>query len=167
MWCSEKSGSYGKGLANTQKDPLRVERTGRLGEMALAKVAGLCVDLEYKENGDEYDFCVGGVSIDIKTSTRCTGYGLIYANSYWSNRKQRLSDRYVFAYVENDNQQERVAEVILVGYIKSPLLKNRPTVPGFKRGGHMNYLIYYHECLPIVQFIEGVKIFQEKCIQWQ
>ena len=164
MWASEKTGNYGKGLANTSKDPMRVERTGRLGEMALAKITGLGVDLAYRVRGDKCDFRVGRVKIDVKTSTRCTGYGLIYAQSYWSKRELKLSDRYVFAYIEDDDPDNLSATVILAGYIKSSTLKDRPTVPGFKGGGHQNYLVYYHECLPISQLLEGVKIFRKECV---
>ena len=55
MWCSSKPGNYGRGIANTDNDPKKVERTGKLGEIALAKIFKLPVDIEYKTHGDKTD----------------------------------------------------------------------------------------------------------------
>ena len=164
MWSSTKPGTYGRGLANEDGDPGKAERTGRLGEMALAKLLGLQVNLEYTELGEDCDFMIGPIKVDVKTSMRCTGYALIYASSVWSKRDIRVSDRYVFGFIESDDREKMIASVVLTGYIKSSLLQGRPMVPGFKHGGHRNYLIYYHESLPIIDLVVGVKFFQSNCV---
>ena len=70
MWCSEKTGEFGEGVGNTDKDPKWVERMGRLCEMGFSIWSGLPANLEYIKGGDKYDFIVHGKTIDVKKSYR-------------------------------------------------------------------------------------------------
>ncbi len=79
MWANTKKGAYGKGLNNTNSDPHRVERLGRLGEMAMARHLGVEPNLDYKKYGDDRDFTYKGLKVDVKTAFRDYGAGLVYA----------------------------------------------------------------------------------------
>jgi hypothetical protein len=56
LWANTKKTAYGKGILNSEQDKTRTERTGILGEMAFAKIAGLVVDATYSEGGALHDF---------------------------------------------------------------------------------------------------------------
>lgn len=157
MWASSKKGNYGKGLSNTSDDPLKVERTGKLGEMAFARLCGLGVDLSYRKFGDDCDFTLLGLKIDVKTSLRNQGFGLIYAQAPGGRLMDIKCDRYVFAHIESDDKDSKTAIIVLSGYIKRLHLVDRPLVPGWRGGGHRNYLIYYHELEPIEKIVSAVR----------
>lgn len=157
MWSSSKKGNYGKGLKNTAEDPKRVERSGKLGEMAFARLCGLGVDLSYRKLGDDMDFSIMGIKIDVKTSLRNQGFGLIYAQAPGGRKLDLKCDRFVFAYIADDNREEEEATVVVVGYVKKLALENRPLVPGWRGGGHMNYLLYYSECEPISKILSATR----------
>lgn len=154
MWSSTKVGTYGSGLINTPDDPRRVERVGRLGETALAKLCGLGVDLRYHQGGDKHDFEIFGLTVDVKTSAKYCGYGLILAENEERRKIHPKCDRYVFAFVESDNRNAQQATVVIAGYCTRLSLLTRPSIPGFHGGKHRNYLIYFHELLPIGKIIQ-------------
>src|SRR5260221_9217812 len=69
MWANTKTGEWGSGLANTEGDPRKVERTGRLGEMALAKLVGIPIDLAYRVYGDDRDATLlRNIKVNMKTA---------------------------------------------------------------------------------------------------
>lgn len=69
-WSNKKAGAYGSGTQNTKSDPNKIERIGKLAEIAFAKIYNLGVDLSYREYGDNYDFKTDNYSIDVKCSTK-------------------------------------------------------------------------------------------------
>lgn len=101
MYANTKTGHYGRGMINRPDDPRRVERIGRLGEIALAKVMACGVDLNYLENGDTCDIVHQDYKIDVKTSERLPEYycGLIRASTNDTTKIFKLkSDIYYFAF---------------------------------------------------------------------
>lgn len=157
IWSSTKTSRYGKGLGNTADDPLKVERTGKLGEMAFAKLCGLGVDMTYREFGDDCDFALMGLKIDVKTRMINEGFGLIYAVAPGGRPIKLNCDRYVFAHIENDDLQNKTADIVVTGYIKKSHLDNKPPVRGWRNSGHKNYLIYYYEMEPIERIVSAVR----------
>lgn len=147
MWANQKTGLYGSGLANSEKDPRIAERYGNLGEIAFAKVFGLEVDFSYKLGGDKQDFILLNASVNVKNATHNYGAGLICAISE-KGRKLPLNDIYVFSFTANENRNAKQAKVIIVGWeLKDNIIK-RPTVPA-RKGNHRNYDIPYNELKPI------------------
>jgi hypothetical protein len=65
-WSNKKKGTFGRGIANTKKDPSRVERMGMLGEAAVGIVFRKEPDYDYKELGDKLDFPLLGKTADVK-----------------------------------------------------------------------------------------------------
>lgn len=146
MMANSKTGAYGKGIANTKSDPYKVERIGRLGEMAFAKLYDRYVDFTYYSKGDEYDFINDhGQTLDIKTACNCYGSGLIRVQE--GSRIFPLGcDYYMFGFLKNENIQLNQASIVIVGWIsKNEILKNfNKLVPSkSKYSSHMNYEIPY------------------------
>jgi hypothetical protein len=157
MWANKKKGSYGKGLVNTEDDPYKTERTGKLGEMAFSKLYQFPMDLAYREGGDNQDFICNNMKVNIKTSTKKPWYaaGLVTAGHYRGNEFVPLEikhDFYVFAYVEMEDKKANNASVVLVGGCDKATLINREMKRAIK-GYHMNYQIPYSELTEINKII--------------
>lgn len=157
MWANKKKGSYGKGLANTEDDPYRTERTGKLGEMAFSKLYQLPVDMSYREGGDDQDFVFNGKKINIKTSTKKPWYaaGLVTAGHYRGTEFVPLQikhDYYVFGYLEMEDKKANIASVVFVGGCDKNTLVNREIKRAIK-GYHMNYQIPYLELTDIDKIV--------------
>jgi hypothetical protein len=146
MWSSSKPGEYGKGIANTEDDPLKVERTGKLGEMALAQIIQEPVDFEYRKLGDAYDFIIDKYTVDIKTATKLPSYNASLITAVNENGKMLdiKCDYYVAAYINHDDRQSKRAEVIIVGVMSSQQIKRLPRKPA-KKGKHLNYEMSYSD----------------------
>lgn len=154
-WSNTKTGHYGKGMINTESDAHRVERTGMLGEMALAKLFNLDVDIRYIHMGDKYDFIIGGsATLDVKTATKNIGSGLIYA------RKNRLApvmeltkDIYVFAFIEYDDLSSKEAMINIVGYIKGKDISDDLYQGRAQGSEHYNYEVSYFKLKPLEKLL--------------
>ncbi len=154
-WSNKKTGRYGKGLANGNADPHRVERFGLLGEMAYAKVFGESVDVGYTYGGDKYDFLLGRFKVDIKNSMANRRVGLIYYRNDWGKVVPLSKDIYVFAYT-CENRQSRTARVFLIGYCGLTDVESKGNIAkGIARGSkHFNYEVAYSCLYPIGDLLE-------------
>ena len=121
QWNNEKVGKYGKGLANREGDPCRVERIGLLGEMAVSILFDLGVDVEYKEYGKKNDFTLKGYTVDVKTSHKLKGgrqTSYIYAGKdegeILSNPIK--SDLYICCTLEWEKRKEGRASLLIIGW---------------------------------------------------
>lgn len=150
MWSNTKKGFYGKGMLNSKKDPFRVERTGRLGEMALSKYLQVPINDEFLQFGDETDFVYNNLKIDIKTAHKKPSYeaGLIRAMSYSGKKISLTSDIYVFAYIIEENKNTKSAKIKLVGWANKIDIEKLPLQPA-KVGDHKNYEVPYSKLKPI------------------
>jgi|694.fasta_scaffold18657_10 hypothetical protein len=151
MWANKKTGTYGRGLANTKEDPYKVERTGKIGELAFSKVFGLPVDFTYREGGDKYDFIdASNKTIDIKTSMKRPWYdaGLIRATNEGKIPMNLNCDLYVFAYLLLDEKSKKQASVILIGASEKEEIIKREKFPA-RKGSHLNYEVPYKEMISI------------------
>ena len=148
MWCSSKKGQYGHGLINTPCDPTKVERIGRLGEMALSLVTGLQPDFGYIKNGDASDFI--GTKIDMKTASKYPRYetGLIQAINERGVKLPLKNDIYVFGYVIKDDITNHLANIEIVGWQTKEFIEKLPIVIA-RMGSHQNYEVPYKNLLPI------------------
>lgn len=156
-WSNKKTGHFGRGLINSKDDPCKVERIGLLGEAALAQYINQKVDYEYKEGGTPFDFNLNGLNIDIKTAARNYGCGLIRAVSDRGSVVELKSDIYVFAYLEVENRDEKMATVVLTGWEEKCKIEKMKTVPA-RIGNHLNYELSYQNLNPI----ETLKNFRKK-----
>lgn len=153
MWCSKKSGEWGRGLINSKTDKRRAERTGKLGELAFAKLFQLPFDTEYRRGGDEYDFLTDGGKINIKTAVKRPAFdaGLVKAETRAGNPAKLNADVYVFSFIKEDNREKNSATVCVVGSIKKERLKRYKIVPA-RVGNHKNYEIPYDKLDKIVDY---------------
>lgn len=158
MSCSKKTGQYGKGTRNTKEDPLKVERTGRLGEKAFEKLTGLPADFSYREFGDKYDFYVDeDCKIDVKTSMNGQNEcGFIFAIDEKGRKKELTSDVFVFSYMSKDDIENKLATVVFVGYLKKDDLEKIPITKSYY-GNFYNYKIPYKDLKPIKPLIEAIR----------
>lgn len=143
MWANSKKGQFGIGLINNENDKHKVERIGSVGEMAFAKVFGLCVDFTYLHRGDSYDFLLFGNKVNIKTSAHNYGKGLIRAITDQNKALPLTQDIYVFSFVKHDNCNTKECTVTIVGWETRENIKKLPYTPAI-RGSHQNYQINYN-----------------------
>ena len=153
---NSENDNYAPGIMNSEGDPRRTERTGLIGEFALAKVALFVVDLETKDF-DETDFIVEGTKIDIKTSTagRRAREGLIQCQ----NKKGRIrlkSDVYVIARVENEDRDARTATVRIMGYTSQNVVEQcEERYSGV--GPWINRVVPYSILKPVEKFVQWAR----------
>jgi hypothetical protein len=152
MWANKKKGFYGRGMINNDDDPRRVERTGILGEMSVAKLLNLPINVTYMEGGDQQDFVIHGKRTDVKTATR--NYGALLIRATYNNSLSDLinldKDLYVAAYVIEDNRFEKFAKLGVVGYIQKDNLHNEYLKPArYRNASHNNWDIPYSDLIPI------------------
>ena len=162
IWSSGKTTDYGLGLGNTPEDPCRVERSGFLGEMALAKLIGGEVNFKYCPFGESVDFIVcdkRDITIDIKTSVEHPQQFCVYSKSapsdwYPNGREIQIPcDMYVFAYVLNDNRHRAIVRVVgcqTGDYVRGLDDEDAPT----SRSNHKNKHIRYDVVLPLLPSIQ-------------
>ena len=160
MWANSKKGNYGRGLVNTNTDPFKVERVGRLGEIAFSKIFGVPVDLGYREGGDSYDFLLNGQHYDIKT--RCQKYdpqvGMVYSFTGSGKPIPLKSDIYVFGLFEESILG--LHTVFLAGYCtKEQLITLGPTKA--RRGSHYNYEIPFKNLSSILELYASIQDFSQ------
>lgn len=150
MMCSSKPGFWGRGMLNTKEDPFRVERLGRLGEMAFGLLIKQKIDTKYRKKGDKYDFILNGKRIDVKTAAQKPKYmcGLVRTENEKTKKIDLSSDIYVFGYVVREWAEEKKAKICLVGYMNKEDIIIREKKPA-KYGYHMNYECPYSELLDI------------------
>lgn len=160
MWCGEKKNStYGGGLGNTDEDPKKVERTGRLGEIAFAMILGLSVDARYIKNGDKEDFNINGKSCDIKTAMKMPYYGNgLILGSVKGNKIDLKNDMYIFAYVLREDRVRKIATIVIVGCILKKDISTELHPPMKKNGDNENYEVPYTSLRSITE----LKLFKEK-----
>lgn len=155
MWASKKSGLWGKGLINTDKDKYKVERFGAFGEISYAKISGKPVDFRYIEFGDKQDFVQEENKIDFKIAQRLTDYkkGLVRATNDYG-KQTRILDYFVFGFLQEEDIKNKTATIAIVGGCDKKTLMNRKTVPArFPGATHTNYEISYSELTPISEII--------------
>jgi len=128
MSSSHKRGEWGRGYMNTNEDPHRVERNGRLGEVAFGKLMGMDIQPEYLYDGDKYDFKIGEKTINVKTSFEHKDpYRMIKEDD--NKREYPLfCDYYVFLYSDYDHLLKKQALVIFDGYISREDIQSKAKV---------------------------------------
>jgi hypothetical protein len=118
MYCSSKSGSYGKGILNDKNDVHKTERIGRLGEIAYGKLFNCDPDLEYRRGGDKYDFLLGDKKIDVKTSAHNHGnFHYVVHSDDRGHVYDLRCDIYIFFYLVEENYLRQTATIGINGYM--------------------------------------------------
>jgi hypothetical protein len=151
MWANSKKGLWGRGYINTEDDPRRVERVGRLGEMALCKISNTPIDLSYVSGGDKHDTIVKNKSINVKTAIKLYGVVMIRCEMYGRTIPLK-SDFYVFCYLSAENKNEKRAILNILGYLpKSELIKKEK----ISRREWVNYECPYNELKDVNELIKN------------
>jgi hypothetical protein len=139
MGANKKTGVWGRGFRNTSGDPRKVERTGRLGEMAFGKLTETPIDLSYKRMGDKEDTVYEGKSVNVKTAFAL--YGEIYVRYSMNNRVLTLhEDVFVFAYLRNEDRNKKIATVDFLGCLLKSEIVTKEKRP---RENWINYVCPY------------------------
>ncbi len=174
-WCSNKPGYFGNGLINTEEDPNITERSGKIGEIAFAKIFHCAVDLQFREKGDKQDFVFGGKRIDIKTTVKSVEYGLVRIKDENNNWITLNSDIYVFAHIIKEYKEEKFARVSIIGYSKKKedfidsetgrykeCLIKPGKIPDRNGKTHTNIEMPYIQTRPIVQLYDEYVILKNR-----
>jgi len=110
---SKKKSDYGKPRPFPNgKGDMKVS-VGLFGEMAVAIVCGLQVDLEYKEDGDNYDFLVKGETWDVKTAMSIQPTPNIMARR--GGRYFPIKDKHIVCFMQNHDFVNKQVEIVMVG----------------------------------------------------
>jgi hypothetical protein len=145
MWANSKCGLWGAGYINTEEDPRRAERVGRLGEMAFCKISNSAMDISYLHGGDETDTIFRNQKINIKASVKL--YGVVMVRCEMGGVEIPLKDDYyVFCVVNRDDRIKKVAEIHMLGYLPREEMVSKPKIP---KKSWVNHVCTYHEIYPI------------------
>lgn len=150
-WCNSKPGKYGQGLGRTEGDPWKPTRTGILGQMAFAEVFNQDVDLTYQKNGDQYDFLIGGKSIDVKCAMSNYGANLMQHTNELGRKIELKHDIYVCSYVEEESRDDLYADIMLVGFLTKEEVEKAPVKKGRRGGRHLNYELSFKKTHSILE----------------
>lgn len=155
-WAETKGGTWGRGLINNKKDPHKVSRVGKLGEIALCRLLDKEVDTEYRTGGDRgVDVKIGPFKADLKVSVykpsrRRYKRALIkYKTS--RGRIKLMSDIYIGGVVYEDS-----LEVDIFGWICASELRRLPIEDGIIKledGGWKNIVLQENLLHPIEDLI--------------
>jgi len=156
-WSNQKKGPWGSGILNSEDDERRTERLGLIGEMAFAKLTGLPVDVEEHQFGDQYDFMVRDVTMDIKLSSNGNhgvGFLKIRDNDVVIPLKCRV---YIFGVCTLDDRERERAGTLILGYQTREWIElNAVEAPG-RAGDWTNLEIPFNQLIPIRDLIEQIK----------
>lgn len=147
-------GEWGQGYTNTPSDKNSSRRTGRLGEIALGKLIHQDIDSGYRVDGDEYDFVVNGITIDIKTSYQHRNVYRTMQRTDTGHIYKYECDYYIFAYKDYDYREKRQAKIIFDGYVYGSEIRGgkfQITEANSNRLAY-NYLIPYTSLRPFSEF---------------
>ncbi len=154
LWSTSNKSPYRKGLMNSPDDPMRVERQGKMAEMAFAKLFhGLGVDTNFYKGGDSRDFWLGPASVDIKNATtpsaiknQCNFLRVVTEDGYSVKPK---CDIYVSAYTEWESRQAKFISVLLVGWQGKKYVESLPSEPAPNGQPHQNKVLRFKDLCPI------------------
>ena len=151
LWCSNKSGVYGRGMINNKNDPKRVERVGNLGEFAFASYLGIDKPkFEYKSGGIAHDFSINGFTINVKCASKDYGAVLIKCYTEKGTYVFQDSDFFVACCLRQENREKKYAEIDLVGWVDLDYIKQLQPVESPRwNSKHKNYKIDFTECKKI------------------
>lgn len=161
MACSRKSGGkFEHGCVNTEKEPTKAERTGRLGEVAIARYLGVEPDLEpYEKGGDTKDFDWAGLSIDVKTSTSFNpDLWWIRAITEWGRYCPLTCDVYLFAWIAKEDKEKKIAWVNYEGFLYNKEVLRAPLPSRQKGSKHSNFEIWKAELRPMEDFLDEERL---------
>lgn len=150
-----RRGEWASGYMNTKDDPKRAQRTGRIGEVAFAKLMHLQVDGEYRYDGDEYDFKIHGKTIDVKTSF---AHGDPYRTMKTTDKGVECHydcDYYIFCYRDYDHYPYKKESLIIFdGYVLGKDIRDGKFAFDETNSAVLayNYLIPYRSLIPFKEF---------------
>lgn len=111
----KKNDDYGKAISFPDGTGDTKTAFGLFGEVAIATLFGLEVDMEYKVNGDDCDFVVGNEKWDAKTSIKLGDRPNIIGMRY--NRYVKLKDKYLLCFMRNLDFEKQYVDVVAVGFV--------------------------------------------------
>jgi len=156
----KKSGVYGRGAGNTKKDKTKVERTGMLGEMALAKVTGLPVDIT--DVKCPFDFVVfTDRKGDMKNATYDYGANCIRVVNEYGADRELTADTYISGYVEELDMENRYAKVVLVGWMERDVLAKTELKRARMAGNWYNFEMLHKDTKSIRSLINGSRAIKD------
>jgi hypothetical protein len=156
MWSHTKKGFYGSGIINSKKDPYKVERTGRLGEFAVAKTLNCAINFDYIQFGDSHDILLNDKKLDVKTASYNYGCGLVRVEGGRGRAIPLKSDIYCFAFIKEDDTENKTAIVVIAGFTTKEKLEKLKHVDA-RQGNHKNVEIPYKKLKDIGELKNGDK----------
>jgi hypothetical protein len=163
MGCNNKKTRYGRGMINTDDDPRKVERIGRLGETAVARILNLKVDWSYRKYGDMYDFTipVNNIKIDVKTTAPRKYFpdkGFIRSEDGNGKLVALKSDVFIFCYVRQENTELKTAKIEIYGWISKKQILRLPKIKTPRKDSrHTNYEIDFSTLNSIIDLVYLLK----------
>ncbi|HOT89505.1 MAG TPA: hypothetical protein PLC59_00370 [Bacteroidales bacterium] len=158
VWSSENMGAntwksnnikedkWKRGYINTPNDPRKVERRGRIGELAFCKLTGTAVDFRNISGGDVFgDTIYLGKKTNVKNQSKPYGVGQVRHQTGYGKTLPIRQDLYVFGWTESEDRSRCVATVRFWGASTKKMIEQSPIV----KRKWVNYEINYESLLPI------------------
>lgn len=149
QWNDRDRDTYTKGIISN------AIRVGKLGEIACGVLLKQEPDFVYREGGDREDFVAGGLSIDVKTTTKSdqcllTVRSTVGANMHWAEK-----DIFIVARA-NEDEAKRMAAVEVVGYFTADDVSPLPLVSS-RYESHKNKELKFIGSRPLHELIALLK----------
>lgn len=148
QWNERDRDVYTRGLIDK---PVRV---GKLAEMAVGAMLCQEPDFTFRYGGDDHDFLVGGLSIDVKCSVTSNVQCLLMvkstvgALSSWQNKDLFIVCRLY--------EIERAASVQVTGFFTVDDVAELPDVPA-QRGTHMNKELHFTQSRQLPELVHRLR----------
>lgn len=145
QWNDRQRDNYTKGLIN---NPIRV---GKLAEVACGVMLNQEPDFAFRHGGDNQDFVVGGLSIDVKATVTSNVQCLLMVKST-VNATAKWVEKDIFI-VCRVFEFDHMASIQVVGFFTTADVSKLPDVPS-TRDRHMNKELRFVESRQLPELID-------------
>lgn len=129
-------------------------RTGKLGEVACSVLLRQEADFTYRHGGDNHDFYIAGLAIDVKATAG--EFQLCYLSVISERGHEydwKSKDLFIVCKVNEDSQIPCMASVQVAGFFTHSDVAQLPTVPA-RIGRHQNKELEFAKSRPLPELID-------------
>ena len=164
-----ENSDFQKGLVNTKDDQQKAERIGNLGEIAFAKSLQpyfndkLFIDFSRNDDGKPkmFDFLINDKKVEIKTAVSATTNRTCVRVTTGPNkdigRIPLTADIYVSAFLLKEEQENKRAKIVLVGWQTKDFVEKKLDDEYGKGKRFFNRHLYFEKMLPLFDIVDYLK----------
>lgn len=165
QWNDRPRDTYTKGIID---NPIRI---GKLAEVACGVMFHQEADFAFRHGGDNQDFTVGGLSVDVKaTATSFTHCCLMVVSTVGAVSKWKEKDVFILCRVNEYPDQPKLASVQVTGWVGVNDVAKLPNVPS-PHAAHTNKELRFVESRPLPELIailreRGASVLGMDDVRW-